>query len=178
MSLPPPAPYAELQCRSNFSFLQGASHPQELIATAQQLGYRALAITDECSMAGVVRAYSELEKLKAEGSRLKLICGSFFRLADSTQQLVLLAPSKAAYSEICRLISTARLRTEKGQYRASLEDVLNHSQHTLCLWLPASTPLEIPQALKEHFRERLYIALNNRRGPLADARGVDCARNR
>ncbi|WOX06387.1 error-prone DNA polymerase [Microbulbifer pacificus] len=162
--------YAELFCQSNFSFLQGASHPQELISTAHRLGYRALAITDECSMAGVVRAYSELEKLKAEGSQLKLICGSFFRLADSTQQLVLLAPSKAAYSEICRLISTARLRTEKGLYHASLEDILNHSQHTFCLWLPAATPLEIPQALKEHFRQRLYIALNNRLQPAQNLR--------
>ncbi|WP_105101622.1 error-prone DNA polymerase [Microbulbifer pacificus] len=157
--------YAELFCQSNFSFLQGASHPQELISTAHRLGYQAIAITDECSMAGVVRAYAELEKLKAKGSTLKLICGSFFRLTDSHQRLVLLAPDKSAYSEICRLISTSRLRTEKGRYRTGLEDILNHSKHTLCLWLPSTTLLEIPQALKEHFPERLYIALNNRLQP-------------
>ncbi|WP_295801725.1 error-prone DNA polymerase [uncultured Microbulbifer sp.] len=154
--------YAELFCQSNFSFLQGASHPQELIATAHTLGYRALAITDECSMAGVVRAYAELEKLKAEGSELKLICGSFFRLQESNQQLVLLAPDKTAYSEICQLISTSRLRAEKGQYQTFLEDVLTTCKQAICLWLPTSTPLEIPPALKQQFSQRLYIAFNNR----------------
>ena len=54
--------YAELHCVSNFTFLRGASHPQELVAQAHQLGYRALAITDECSMAGVVRAHEEAKK--------------------------------------------------------------------------------------------------------------------
>ncbi|WP_240914132.1 PHP domain-containing protein [Microbulbifer sp. SH-1] len=162
--------YTELFCQSNFSFLQGASHPQELIATAHALGYQAIAITDECSMSGVVRAYTELQKLETEGSRLKLICGSFFRLAEGGQQLVLLAPDKAAYSEICQLISTSRLRAEKGQYHTGLDDILNHSKHTLCLWLPSTTPLEIPQTLKAHFHERLYIALNNRLQPQQNLR--------
>ncbi|MFN9746788.1 MAG: PHP domain-containing protein, partial [Betaproteobacteria bacterium] len=56
--------YAELHCRSNFSFLSGASHPEELVARAQALGYGALALTDECSLAGVVRAHAEAERLK------------------------------------------------------------------------------------------------------------------
>ncbi|WGL16502.1 error-prone DNA polymerase [Microbulbifer bruguierae] len=157
--------YAELFCQSNFSFLQGASHPQELIATAHKLGYSAIAITDECSMAGVVRAYSELQKWKAEGSQLKLIYGSFFRLEDANQQLVLLAPDRAAYSEICQLISTSRLRTEKGQYQTFISDITQHCQRALCLWLPSSMSLEIPSILKIHFKDRLYIALNNRLQP-------------
>ncbi|WP_299598999.1 error-prone DNA polymerase [uncultured Microbulbifer sp.] len=154
--------YAELFCQSNFSFLQGASHPQELIATAHQLGYRALAITDECSMAGVVRAHAELETLSAQGSPLQLICGSFFRLKEDKQELVLLAPDKNAYSEICELISIARRRTEKGQYQVFLQDIFRLCQHALCLWLPGSTPLKLPAELKQHFAERLYIALNLR----------------
>ena len=154
--------YAELFCQSNFSFLQGASHPQELIATAHALGYRALALTDECSLAGVVRAYSELEKLQAEDSQLKLICGSFFRLQETHQQLVLLAPDKLAYSELCQLISTSRLRAEKGQYQTFISDVLELCRHSLCLWLPSGGQLEIPASLKRHFAKRLYIALNNR----------------
>ena len=152
--------YAELFCQSNYSFLQGASHPQELVTAAHTLGYRALAITDECSMAGVVRAFSELEKLKAEGSQLELICGSFFRLQEDGQQLVLLAPDKTAYSEICQLISTSRRRAKKGQYQTFLQDIVGLCQHALCLWLPAATPLEIPATLKQHFGKRLYIALN------------------
>src|SRR6266446_9988021 len=77
MSLPP---YAELHCRSNFSFLTGASHPEELVERAQELGYSALAITDECSVAGVVRAHTEAERLS-----LHLIIGTEMRLtlADS-----------------------------------------------------------------------------------------------
>ncbi|WP_288130677.1 error-prone DNA polymerase [Microbulbifer sp.] len=157
--------YAELFCQSNFSFLQGASHPQELIATAHALGYRALAITDECSMAGVVRAFSELEKRTHGGSPLKLICGSFFRLQEDNQQLVLLAPNKTAYSEICQLISTSRLRAEKGEYKTYLQDVIDTCHQATCLWLPNNATLEIPATLKTHFKERLYIALNNRLQP-------------
>ncbi|MFD1215221.1 error-prone DNA polymerase [Microbulbifer celer] len=157
--------YAELFCQSNFSFLQGASHPQELIATAHALGYRALAITDECSMAGVVRAFSELKKHKHQGNPLKLICGSFFRLQEDNQQLVLLAPNKTAYSEICQLISTSRLRAEKGEYKTYLQDVIDTCHQATCLWLPNSATLEIPATLKTHFKERLYIALNNRLQP-------------
>ncbi|WP_231757977.1 error-prone DNA polymerase [Microbulbifer elongatus] len=153
--------YAELFCQSNFSFLQGASHPQELVAAAHTLGYRAIAITDECSMAGVVRAYAELEKLQAAGSQLKLLCGSFFRLEEESQQVVLLATDKAAYSEICQLISTSRLRAEKGQYQTFIPDLLNHCKHALCLWLPGSEPFTLPDTLKQHFGKRLYIALSH-----------------
>ncbi|WP_428818836.1 error-prone DNA polymerase [Microbulbifer sp. MCCC 1A16149] len=153
--------YAELFCQSNFSFLQGASHPQELVSTADQLGYSAIAITDECSMAGVVRAYAELEKLRATGSRLQLICGSLFRLPQDRQELVLLAPDKTAYSEICQLISTSRLRAEKGQYQTFLQDIIRFCRHALCLWLPGDATLEIPAVLKQHFGKRLYIALNH-----------------
>ncbi|WP_264192898.1 error-prone DNA polymerase [Microbulbifer aggregans] len=157
--------YAELFCQSNFSFLQGASHPQELVATACKLGYQALAITDECSMAGVVRAYSELERLKAEGSTLKLICGSFFRLQENGLQLVLLAQDKTAYTEICQLISHSRLRSEKGSYHTQLQDVIRICRSALCLWIPTEEVADIPAALLGHFRARIYIALINNLHP-------------
>src|ERR1700688_1300712 len=67
--------YAELHCISNFTFLRGASHPEELVARAQELGYAALAITDECSLAGIVRAHVEAKKCE-----MPLIIGSEFRL--------------------------------------------------------------------------------------------------
>ncbi|MCX2802411.1 error-prone DNA polymerase [Microbulbifer thermotolerans] len=152
--------YAELFCQSNFSFLQGASHPQELIQTAHQLGYKALAITDECSLSGIVRAYKALEKLKAEGGDLKLICGSFFRLQEGGQ-LTLLAPDKTAYSELCQLISTSRLRAEKGRYQTHLKDLLAICKNTIAIWLPQRSTQEIPPALKQHFGKRLYIAISN-----------------
>ena len=61
--------YAELHCLSNFSFLRGASHPAELVTRAHELGYRALALTDECSLAGVVRAYEAARVLPAKSWR-------------------------------------------------------------------------------------------------------------
>jgi error-prone DNA polymerase len=72
-----PTDYAELYCISNFSFLRGASHPEELVRQAAELGYRALALTDECSLAGAVRAF-----LAAREARLPLILGSEFRLCN------------------------------------------------------------------------------------------------
>ncbi|WP_091386990.1 error-prone DNA polymerase [Microbulbifer marinus] len=161
--------YAELFCQTNFSFLQGASHPQELIQTAHQLGYKALAITDECSLSGVVRAYKELQNLHATGSTLKLICGSLFRLQEG-EQLVLLAPTKAAYSELCQLISTSRLRAEKGQYQTHLRDLLQLCHETIALWLPHKTSLHIPAELKQHFGQRLYIAFSNQLLPQQNLR--------
>ena len=81
--------YAELHCLTNFSFQRGASHPEELVARAKELGYSALAITDECSLAGVVRAHIE-----AKSCELPLIIGSEFRLDDGLR-FVLLATDRA-----------------------------------------------------------------------------------
>ncbi len=122
--------YAELVCQSNFSFLEGASHPEELMARADELGYRALAITDECSVAGVVRAYGEHRRL---GSQTRLIVGSRLRLPPGLD-LVLLCPTRQAYAELCRIISNARRRSPKGQYQLEKWD-LKSVQHGLLLWL-------------------------------------------
>jgi len=109
--------YAELHCLSNFSFLRGASHPEELIARAAQLGYYALAITDECSLAGVVRAHAA-----AREKHIKLIIGSEFKLSDNTH-LVLIAPDRAAYARLSALISLGRTQASKGSYQLAREDL-------------------------------------------------------
>jgi error-prone DNA polymerase len=101
MTLPSPG-YAELHCLSNFSFLRGASHPGELVSQAAALGYAALALTDECSVAGVVRAHAA-----AREHGLKLIVGSELNLEDGIR-LVVLAPSRRAYGDLATLISAAR----------------------------------------------------------------------
>lgn len=115
--------YAELHCRSNFSFLTGASHPEELVERAQALGYSALAITDECSVAGVVRAHAEAERCK-----LHLIVGSEMRLTlpDSGTphaRLVLLAQTRRGYGNLSHWITVARRRADKGRYLAHPGDV-------------------------------------------------------
>src|SRR3954470_419274 len=115
--LPSLPAYAELHCLSNFSFLRGASHAQELVLRAAALGYSALAVTDECSVAGVVRAHAA-----AKDIGLPLIVGSELVLADGPK-LVLLAESREGYGELCALITRARMRSPKGSYSLSMADM-------------------------------------------------------
>ena len=122
--------YAELHCLSCYSFLRGASHPHELVERAATLGYAALAITDECSLAGVVKAHMAAKELG-----IKLIIGSELNLEEGIR-LVALAPGRAAYSELSGLISMARRRSPKGEYRATLRDVIFHLKRCLLIWLP------------------------------------------
>ncbi len=146
--------YAELHCLSNFTFLRGASHPAELVARAAALGYSALAVTDECSMAGVVRAHDA-----AKEYRLKLIVGAEFRTLDDLH-VVLLAPSHSAYAEICGLITRARLAADKGAYRLTRADFQSGLEHCLALWIPPAEPRTSTAAwLRELFPGRCWIAV-------------------
>jgi len=105
--------FAELHTKSHYSFLRGASSPEELVYQASELGYSALAITDECSYAGIVKAYQASKECN-----IKLIIGSEFSIEASTTSLsiILLAPSHRAYTEISKLITMARCRSPKGEY--------------------------------------------------------------
>ena len=123
--------YAELHCVTNYSFLRGASDPEELVHRAAQLGYHALAITDECSVAGVVRAHGA-----AKEAGLKLLVGAEFTLADGLR-LVLLAASLAGYERLCELITTARRAAPKGEYRVTRDDFPHTTEGLLALWIPA-----------------------------------------
>jgi len=120
--------YAELHCRSNFSFLTGASHPEELVERAQQLGYCAIALTDECSVAGVVRAHAQAKQQCDESGKplIHFIVGSQFELhghaATPGCRLVLLARSREGYAALCGFITLGRLRSEKGSYRLDTSD--------------------------------------------------------
>ena len=124
--------YAELHCLSNFSFLRGASHPAELVTAAAELGYAGLALTDECSVAGVVRAHGAAKKCG-----LKLVVGSEILLADGLE-VVVLAVDRQSYGALCRLISRARRASEKGSYLASREDLADCVADSRCviLWIP------------------------------------------
>ncbi len=107
--------YAELQCASNFTFLRGASHAEELAARAAQLGYEAIAITDECPLAGIVRAH-----VAAREAGIKLLVGAHFRLtnADGAPALAFtaIAQNRDGYGNLSELITLARTRTAKGTY--------------------------------------------------------------
>src|SRR5512143_2596548 len=117
--------YAELHCLSNFSFLRGASHPAELVTAAAALGYRALALTDECSVAGVVRAHGA-----AKDCKLPLVIGSEVTLADGLQ-IVLLATDRESYGNLCQLITRGRRNAVKGHYQLARDDVAQHAHGLL-----------------------------------------------
>ncbi|QOL27173.1 error-prone DNA polymerase [Thalassotalea sp. LPB0316] len=146
--------YAELFCQSNFSFLTGASHPEELIHQAEFLGYQALAITDECSVAGVVRAHSAI---KEHQLGIKLIVGSMFWLTDELQ-VVLLCPSRHAYGELCRIITNARRRSAKGQYQLAEWDLMS-IKHCFVLWLPQGHKKDHDwgEWLRQYHSNRLWL---------------------
>ena len=111
--------YAELRCLSNFSFLTGASHPHELVDRAKELGYEALAIADECSLAGVVRAH-----VAAKEAGLKLLIGSQFRVqCDTPFTLVVIATNRNGYGNLCQFITDLRRASPKGTYRLDLEGI-------------------------------------------------------
>ncbi len=148
--------YAELHALSNFTFLRGASHPEELVETAVKLGYEALAITDECSMSGVVRAHAAAKEFGLK----KLIIGSELRLR-SGRKLVALAQNRNGYAALCQLISNARRAAEKGSYelpRLAFEDGL---PDCLVLWVPDQDfILDVEDHwIRETFRDRLWIAV-------------------
>ncbi|MBI4195130.1 MAG: error-prone DNA polymerase [Betaproteobacteria bacterium] len=152
--------YAELHCLTNYTFLSGASHPEEQVRQAARLGYAALAITDECSVAGVVRAFVE-----ARAVGLRLIVGSEFRLDDGVK-LVLLAESLNGYGNLCELITLARRRSRKGAYRLARADLERGIDECLALWIPGDAP-EAGEAqwLAGAFPGRAWIAVELLRGP-------------
>jgi error-prone DNA polymerase len=164
--------YAELHCLSSFSFLRGASQPEELAARADELGYTALAITDECSVAGVVRAHAALK-----GRATQLIVGAEFRL-DCGVPLVVLAADRRGYGQLCRLITRGRRAAPKGRYRLTRDDVVElvSPEHCLVLWTPrptdrlpvgdtaapsavAAAPDAVAAWLRNHFAGSVWIAV-------------------
>jgi error-prone DNA polymerase len=146
-------PYAELHCISNFTFLRGASHPEELVARAHELGYAALAITDECSLAGVVRAHVEAKKCA-----LPVVIGSEFRLDDGLR-FVLLATDRAGYGKLSALITRGRRNAVKGSYRLTRADIADGVSGCLALWLPGRSPdIEELRWLATRFSGALWIA--------------------
>src|SRR3984957_10069695 len=151
--------YAELHALSNFSFLRGASHPEELVAQAKYLNYRGLALTDECSLAGVVRAH-----VAAKQRGLPLIIGTELTCIDALK-LVVLATDRASYGAMSRLISRARRAGVKGRYALARTDLENALDGCLIIWLPRSGRVLAPAQeadgrwLRERFAGRLWLGV-------------------
>ena len=175
--------YAELHALSNFSFLRGASHPEELVEQAKQLGYRGLALTDECTLAGVVRAH-----IAARQHGLPLIIGTELTCIDerggskpeptpagrpqgegqdgpSQLKLVALATDRASYGAMSRLISRARRADVKGRYTLARTDLEGALDGCLIIWLPRADRASLQRReedgrwLRERFAGRLWLGV-------------------
>ncbi|HEY2159125.1 MAG TPA: error-prone DNA polymerase [Isosphaeraceae bacterium] len=157
----PPIRYAELHCKTNFSFLEGASHPDELVNRASALGYAGLAITDRNSVAGVVRAHVAARKVG-----LRLIIGAEITLADDGPVL-LWAMNREGYGRLCRLLTRGRRLAPKGECHLTFEDVAEHSDGLLAgVLLPqAGDFLSNLPRWREAFPGRTYAVAELHRGP-------------
>ena len=153
--------YAELHCLSDFSFLRGAASAEELFERARDLGYEALAITDECSLAGIVRGWEA-----SRATAVKLIVGSEFTLACGLK-CVLLVETAAGYTRLCELITPARRAVDKKGYRLTRQDVaciVSDVDPSVCglfaLWLPSQRPDDTEgHWLQSVFGERTHLAV-------------------
>ncbi|MFP4601045.1 MAG: PHP domain-containing protein, partial [Persicimonas sp.] len=164
--------YVPIWCKSNFSFLEGASHPFEYVEACHALGVEALALTDRDGVYGVVQAHVEAKKLGIE-----LIIGAEMTVAphelalDDRSTIVLLAQTRAGYANLCRLITTGRLRCEKGDSVVTWREVCEHAGDLLALWggersllVAEEAPAEVAGELRDAFGDRLYaICARHRR---------------
>lgn len=163
--------FFELNTTSNFTFLTGASHPEELVEQAIQLDYAGIAITDECSLAGIVRAHVAARKYNQKlnnnkkDKRFKLIIGSRLRVdfqSNKDLEIILLCPCREAYAELSSMITRARRSAEKGNYQVKFEFLEHYIERCLCLWINPKqffeTQLQQLKALQNIFPQRLWVS--------------------
>jgi len=158
--------YTSLWCKSNFSFLEGASHPEELVDEAARLGIRSIAITDRDGVYGVVRGH-----VRARELGVHLIIGSEITIDDDST-IVLLAADGTGYTSLCQLLSDGRLRCEKGASQVSWREVCDRAQGLVALWggdrsliAGGTDPLFVAKQLREAFGNRLYVMVTRHRRP-------------
>ncbi|MFZ5717891.1 MAG: error-prone DNA polymerase [Pseudomonadota bacterium] len=128
--------YAELQATTNFSFLRGASHPHELVTGAAVLGMAAIGVCDHNSLAGVVRAWSQMGKLRQEGVEVRALTGCRLDFVDSTPSLLVYPSDREAYGRLTRLLTLGQRRAEKGECELHWRDFLDHAEGQLVLVVP------------------------------------------
>ena len=160
--------YVELCCRTNYSFLEGASHPDELVLRAGELGYPALAVTDRNSLAGVVRAH-----VAARQTGLSLICGAWLTFSDGPP-VIAWVTDRAAYGRLSRLITVGRRRASKGECHLTWGDLVAASEGLLA-GLPLYMPVDEPdgearegkwlERFSDLFGDRGYALAGLFRGP-------------
>ncbi|MGH7829606.1 MAG: error-prone DNA polymerase [Candidatus Binatia bacterium] len=156
--------YVPLWCKSNFSFLEGASHPDELVEEAHRMGLPALAVTDRDGLYGIVRAH-----VKAKELGLRLIVGSQITVDDGSA-IVLLVQDRVGYANLCRLITRGRLRSPKGESGVAWDEVCEHAKGLIALWggdrslvVGEDEPDSVAVTLGDAFGDRLYAMIARHR---------------
>ncbi len=134
-----PHGFVELAVTTNFSFLRGASHPEELVAQAITLGLEAIGVADRNSLAGVVRAHLFLRHNKDAANGLRVLPGTRLVFCDGTPDILVFPRDRAAWGRLCRLLTVGNIRAEKGTCRLTLEDLLAWQEGLQLVALPAST---------------------------------------
>jgi error-prone DNA polymerase len=148
--------YAELQVTTNFSFLRGASHPDELVLTAAALGHCAIAITDRNSFAGVVRAHHAAKEVG-----IRLVVGCRLDLSDRTS-LLAYPTDRAAYGRLTRLLTLGKRRAPKGECHLDYADVLAHGEGQIIVVLPSETETaDFAARVAVDFAGRAYLAVHH-----------------
>ena len=155
-SFPEPTPrYAELQVTTNFSFLRGAAHPDELVLTAAALGHQAIAITDRNSFAGIVRAHHAANEVG-----IRLVVGCRLDLTDGTS-LLAYPTDRAAYGRLTRLLTLGKRRAPKGQCYLDYADVVAHGDSQIIVLLPEADGTDFAARIAADFRDRAYLAAHH-----------------
>ncbi len=152
-------PFSELHCLTNYSFLRSASHPEELVEQAIELGYYALAITDECSLSGIVKAWNHLKKIENLNNKkiLKLVIGAEFNFNDDT--FVVLVKNKNSYMELCQLITYCRRSAAKGCYKFHPDYLEQFIRTGIILFKPSRIDSYIPKNLSKGEYCKIYLLL-------------------
>ncbi len=149
--------YAELQVTTNFSFLRGAAHPDELVVTAAASGHRAIAITDRNSLAGIVRAHHAAKEVG-----IRLVVGCRLDLRDSTS-LLAFPEDRAAYGRLTRLLTLGKRRAPKGECHLDYADVVAHGDGQIVVVLPSEEAdmTDFAARAAADFRGRAYLAAHH-----------------
>ncbi|MBU3887240.1 DNA polymerase III subunit alpha [Methylosinus sp. KRF6] len=147
--------YAEFATTTNFSFLRGASHPEEMVARAMALGHVGIGVADRNSLAGVVRAHSYLREHAAEAPGFRLAIGARLVFADETPDILCYPKDRAAYGRLCRLLTRGNMRAQKGECRLFLDDLLEFAEDQQLILMEGAA---LPPALLAAADERMWLA--------------------
>jgi error-prone DNA polymerase len=162
--------YAEIAVTTNYAFLRGASHPRELVQAAAHLGHAAIGIADCNTLAGIVRAYAALQDI--HGEKPKLLVGTRLVFVDGTPDILAYPTDRAAYGNLCRLLSAGKLRAPKGQCHLALHDLLKWQAGLLLVLLPERNYGDATDSTPRNFWNSDLAAADDEVGALDEAPSI------